>query len=59
MHGQEAELLSSATAGKVLEVDDWTDAQAAVREETARPLLESCIDSCRLVRAHSASVLIV
>ena len=59
MHGQEAGLLSPATAGKVLEVDDWADAQTAVREETARPLLESCLDSCRLVHTRSAAVLIL
>lgn len=46
---QEAELLSLGAAGKVLEVDEWADAQVAVREQTARARLDTCIEKCRLV----------
>ena len=48
---QEAALLSLGAAGKVLEVDDWAEAQVGQREQTARPLLEACLDKCRLVNA--------
>ena len=46
---QQAELLSFGAAGKVLEVDEWADAQVAVREQTARARLDTCIEKCRLV----------
>lgn len=48
---QEAALLSLGGAGKVLEVDDWAEAQVGQREQIARPLLEACLDKCRLVRS--------
>ena len=48
---QEAALLSLGAAGKVLEVDDWAEAQVGQREQTARPLLEACLDKCRLVKS--------
>ena len=47
---QETALLSLGAAGKVPEVDDWAEAQVGQREQTARPLLEACLDKCRLVR---------
>ena len=46
---QEAALLSLGAAGKVLEVDDWSEGQVGQREQTARPLLEACLEKCRLV----------
>ena len=41
--------MSLGAAGKVLEVDDWAEAQVGQREQTARPLLEACLEKCRLV----------
>ena len=46
---QEAELLALGAAGKVVEVDEWEDAQVAAREQVARAKLDSCIEACRLV----------
>ena len=46
---QEAELLVVGAAGKVLEVDEWEDAQVAAREQVARAKLDSCLEACRLV----------
>ncbi len=56
---QEAELLSLGAAGKVVEVDEWEDAQVAAREQVARAKLDSCIEACRLVSISSVQIRLV
>ena len=53
---QEAALLSLGAAGKVLEVDDWAEAQVGQREQTAGPLLEAGLEKCRQARPPLAIV---